>query len=496
MPIRDLPHKPNLEHLKTQAKSLQRSVRARDDAAIALVREFHPRFSEGAAALFAVADAQLVVARQYGFGSWRRLREHVATVALYTRTPHRQPTAASGDPADEFLRLGCLTYGGDDLDRHRRARELLIARPGIAGATIHTAAAVGAVEAARGLLAAEPSLANREGGPHRWPPLLYLAYSRVDSARPGHSTLAVARLLLDHGADPNAGYLWDGAAPPFTALTGAFGEGEDAVNQPRHQHCGALARMLLDAGADPNDSQALYNRQFKPADDHLELLFAYGLGRGSGGPWRARLGPAQPAPERMVSDQLLWAAQWNFPERVRLLLRHGVDLAAVRTVGHGAGGKRTAYELAVLLGNAEVADVLAAAGAVPLVLDPMEAFVAACMRADRAAVERLAAGDAALAGRVIAARPDLIIRAVELDRPETVRLMAGLGFDVNLRQRATPLHTAAYDGHLDLVKVLVELGADPSIRDTQFDATPLGWAQHNHQHETAAYLQELNGLTS
>jgi len=67
---------------------------------------------------------------------------------------------------------------------------------------------------------------------NNWEPLLYAAYSRLNSEAEGHSTLEVARLLLEHGADPNAAFLWEGHYL-FTALTGAFGEGEAGpVNQP------------------------------------------------------------------------------------------------------------------------------------------------------------------------------------------------------------------------------------------------------------------------
>jgi len=73
--------------------------------------------------------------------------------------------------------------------------------------------------------------------------------------------------------------------------------------------------------------------------------------------------------------------------------------------------------------------------------------------------------------------------------------MASVGFDVNTRRRTTALHTAAHNGHLHLAKVLVELGADPTIRDTEFNSTPLGWAQHGHQHDVAAYLSGLGNET-
>jgi hypothetical protein len=454
--------------------------------------------SAGDPTAFRLADAQLVVARGYGFASWPRLRRHLQTVALYTRSPHRQPVGGllrrPEDLADEFLRLACLVYGGDDVGRHRRARELLAAHPGVARHSIHTMAAVGDVSSARTLLASDPAQARREGGPYAWEPLLYLAYSRLDSGRLRHSTLEVARLLLGRGADPNVGYLWDGMTSPFTALTGAFGGGEDAVNQPPHQHAMELARLLLEAGGDANDSQTLYNRQFDPSDDHLELLFARGLGRGDGGPWHARLAPVHPTPAQMVEDQLLWAASRNLVERVRLLLRHGVAVDG-RGTEHPGTARGTALAAATRAGNTEIAELLLAAGASPVALDPVEEFLAACMRGDRVAVDALLGVDPTLAGRAAAAEPSRIIRAAELGRLEAVQLMAGLGFDVNVVRRTSALHEAAGRGDMEMVRLLLEVGADPTALDAEFGATPLGWALHGGQDEVAKYLARLERST-
>src|SRR5260221_13568498 len=102
------------------------------------------------------AEARLLTARQYGFGSWPELRRHVEVVTRYARSPHQAPGGGPGTTgtasAGEFLRLACLTYGGDDAARRERARELLSARPDIATASIHTMAAVGDVWAAAALL--------------------------------------------------------------------------------------------------------------------------------------------------------------------------------------------------------------------------------------------------------------------------------------------------------------------------------------------------------
>ena len=293
---------------------------------------------------------------------WPKLRDHLSLVEQWRRNPHR--LGEQTDPADELLRLACLDYGADDGIRPARAATLLAAHPELAGASIFNAAATGAVSALRRFIAADPAAAIAEGGPHQWTPLLYLCFGRIPDAPPERSSLACAGRLLDAGADPNAGFLWEGLTPPFTALTGAFGGGEDRANQPPHQYANTLARMLLDAGADPNDGQTLYNRMFEPSDDHLELLFEYGLGKGDGGPWRRRLGEAQQTPEQMLADQLIWAVQSGRSERVAMLLAHGVDPNAAGS-GHPTHQGRSAYEWALYDGSADIAVLLEAAGARP-----------------------------------------------------------------------------------------------------------------------------------
>jgi hypothetical protein len=503
VPVRTLPREPHLERLRNLAKSLQQLVRAGDEAALELAREFHPRSvaAAGDAAhgdavafdRFTRADAQLTLARSYGFRSWPKLRAHVEAVNRLTRNPHRRPAAdpAGGDTdlVDEFLRLACLTYGGDDPARPRQALALLAGNPGLASATIHTAAAVGDVAAARRLLEGDPSLARLEGGPHRWEPLLYLAYSRVDSGEPGHSPVEVARLLLDAGADPDAGYLWE-SVYPFTALTGAFGDGESGRNTPPHRSSLELARLLLAAGADPNDSQTLYNRQWRDDDAHLDLLLEHGLGRGTLTTWATRLGVAEPTPQQLVEEELRRAAAAGRIERVRLLVDRVDDLDGLGT-DHPVRERRTAHELAVLHGNTEVAALLERAGARPRRLDPVDELRSAAMAADRAAVDRLLAADPGLTGRLAEDHPDLIAAAVEVRRPAAVRLLVELGFDLNPADRPTPLHHAAFGGQLDLARDLVALGADPDIADPVHGSTPHGWAEFNQQHEVAAYLATL-----
>lgn len=54
----------------------------------------------------------------------------------------------------------------------------------------------------------------------------------------------------------------------------------------------------------------------------------------------------------------------------------------------------------------------------------------------------------------------------------------------------TPLHTAAWDNRLALIRVLLDNGADPTLRDSRFQSTPAGWARHNNSLAAAEMIEE------
>jgi ketosteroid isomerase-like protein len=500
VPTRGLPGNTNLEQLKKGAKSFQRAVRVGDAGAAEVVREFHPRLPDaqpGSSELkgFTRAGAQMVIARQFGFASWPKLRAHLELVARYARSPHEQPV---GEPmtddeavVDEFLRLACLTYGDDDPDRFRRALALREQHDWLERASIHTIAATGEVDAARDLLGRDPSQASLVGGPHGWEPLLYLTYSRAPLG-PGRSAVGVARLLLEHGADPNAGYLWEGLIPPFTALTGALGGG---ATIPKHPEGLALARLLLQAGADANDGQALYNQGWgpDPEEDWLELLFEFGLGTGDGGPWRRLLGERQDSPRKMLEDLLIAAAGHGLTDRVRRLLARGVDPEG-RETKHPIYQGRSPVQEAALAGRMDVVSLLVDAGA-SWDHDTVDELIATAMSGDRPAVQRLLATDPGVRERAIERCPDQLVRAAEQSSYDAVALLIELGFDVNARPRTAPLHEAAMRGDLPVIQLLVDRGADPNIHDTGYDATPAGWAEHHGQREAQELLEALQHPT-
>src|SRR5262249_58838658 len=76
-PTRTLPPKPSLAQLRKQAKELLKAYRAGEEAAVAEIERFERSPDP---ANLALADAQRVLARAYGFSSWPALKDHVAAV--------------------------------------------------------------------------------------------------------------------------------------------------------------------------------------------------------------------------------------------------------------------------------------------------------------------------------------------------------------------------------------------------------------------------------
>src|SRR5262245_59322175 len=79
LPTRTLPARPDLAQLKRQAKDLLHAFAAGDAAATAEIAG-HYRGAE--AKTFALSDAQLVLARAYGFQSWPKLKAFVDGVTV------------------------------------------------------------------------------------------------------------------------------------------------------------------------------------------------------------------------------------------------------------------------------------------------------------------------------------------------------------------------------------------------------------------------------
>ena len=349
---------------------------------------------------------------------------------------------------------------------------MLARDPGLAVRDIWSAACVGDTGTVARMLDADPALVDARGGLFDWEPLLYATYSRVQTPR--GSTLDTARLLIERGTNPNAFYLW-GDDYRFTALTGAFGEGEQGpVNQPAHPEWEALARLLLDAGANPNDGQALYNRMFSSCNRCLEILLEYGLNCRHRINWRSGKG-------RVLDYQLDWAVRNHHVARAKLLVEHGADAAGRTNDG------RSLAAAAMIAGHPGLADFLVAHGAKPPRLDRVDRFSSACMSGDAVAAREAIRRDTDLPGRVQSRHGNLVADAAGADRLDAVTLMADLGFDLEQGTFGSPLHMAAVHGHLEMVELLVGRGVDVSATDPE-GRTARDWAGWRGERKCELYL--------
>lgn len=453
----DLPPRPDLDQLRRQARDLLRAARGGDPDATARIR--------AVSSVLALTSARLAIAREYGFPSWARLKTEVEA-----RTRDLAEQAAA------FCEASIQDWTG-------RAARMLAATPEIAGHSLATAVVLGDTARVREAIGHDPAAATRPDPRTGWTPLHAVCAScwhHLDPAR-AEGLTAVARLLLDAGADP-AGSIRGPRGGTWTPLRCAVA---GAANP-------AIVRLLLERGAVPDDHD-LYLACFGgDGNESLRLLLArspdvsqttaLSAPVSTGDTEAVRLlleagaDPNRPLPRddgEPAWPALYAAIQADCPvELAELLLDRGAD-----PDGAGPDG-RSPYRLATSLGRDDLTALLRRHGARDDATGT-ERFLSACLRADRAEANRLRAGDPGLPARLTEAERSAIETAAARGDAEAVRLMLDLGFPAGTRvgdDGATALHSAAYSGSPGTVRVLLDRGADLEARDTTWDSTPLVWA--------------------
>lgn len=95
----------NLEQQRKRAKELHRGLIAGDAAAARRVAAHHPKGAQLPPPMARLADAQLVLARENGFASWPRLKDHIARLDE-ARLAMSRPQAAPDTPRTLHIRCG------------------------------------------------------------------------------------------------------------------------------------------------------------------------------------------------------------------------------------------------------------------------------------------------------------------------------------------------------------------------------------------------------
>src|SRR5688500_4840213 len=88
--LRPLPARPSLEFEHKEAKALLRRLRAGEPESLARVTAHHPGIDSADPSRIKLADAQLVIAREYGFASWPKLVRYFRDVARQARARSNQ----------------------------------------------------------------------------------------------------------------------------------------------------------------------------------------------------------------------------------------------------------------------------------------------------------------------------------------------------------------------------------------------------------------------
>jgi ankyrin repeat protein len=451
---KELPASPNLEHLRKQAKALLRDFQAKDLKAVkkfsALKLKADPKLS----------DAQHLVAGEYGFESWAKLKKHIeAEAAAMNEAVRLAGKALRDDDAAEFRRV-LKQYPalqarinepaadfGSPLINHVKSRTMLDAfldagadinarskwAPGSFGlldnapadvaahaiergaiVTAHAAALLGMMEKLKELIAADPQLVHARGGDGQMP--LHFA-----------STIEIAGYLLDHGADIEARDL----DHQSTAAQWMLGERPEVVRYLVQRGCKTdilMATALGDIGLVEKHLQADPECiRMRVSDEYFPMI---GMGVVGGTIYQWKLG---------------WYVS---------------AIQVAKSFGH-----RAIFDLLMQRCPAE------------------EKLLNACWFHDEPMVNELLAQRPGLAAALPAAGRRHVAHAARNNDSVAARLMVAAGLPVSTfsQHHASPLHWAAFHGNAELARLFISHGAALENTENEYKGTPMNWAMYGSE---------------
>ena len=473
---RQLPARPNLDQLKNQAKDLLKAHASGDPEALERIRENHPAYSVRSGTELTLSDAQLVIAREYGFPGWPKLKAHVDSlteeqgdqagelmkavqaddVALVGRLFASHPALLKrvNDPIGPFdspplnsarsrEMIDALVAAGADLNAksqwwaggfgvtHLVSPELAAYAVELgAEVDIHAAARLGLIDRVRALVEQDPEAVHARGGDGQTP--LHFA-----------KTVQIAAYLLDHGAEIDAKDIDHESTPAQYML----GDRPDVARYLVERGCQTdillasavgdvdRVRSLLDA--DPGNLAVRANERFFPMANKEAggIIYFWTLGRDA--------------------SAFQAAAKFGHQDVIRLLMERSL-----------AEGK----------------------------------LLAACWLHDSGAVAELVAKEPGLANRLSESDRMEVANAARNNDTVAVRVMLEAGLPVTARgqHNATPLHWAAFHGNRAMVEAILPYNPPLEDAENDFNSTPLGWATHGSQegwyHRTGDYAGVVEAL--
>ncbi|HJU68027.1 MAG TPA: ankyrin repeat domain-containing protein [Gemmatimonadaceae bacterium] len=459
---RSLPDRPDLGQQKKQAKELLKSFTTGNAEAVARVRAVLPDKKR-----ITLADAQLVLAREYGFASWAALKRHVDAQAADTSSLEQVHDAFRRRDAGAVRRLV----------RQDPKLRALINEPAL---SFNSPAIVA--------FADDPAmvevLLELGADPNRRSEWWAGGFHALHSA-----TGVAAERLLAAGAVPDACAAANLDRPELLTRmlrenpARAHERGGDGKTPLHFARSRAVVDILLDAGADI-DARDVDHRS-TPAQWMLDRR------RGAG-----RFDLAQYLVERGASTDIFLAAALGLSERVERMLEANIGLLDLKT-GRGDYGEKppSSYHIYFwTIGDGRSPLDVATQFEQHETLEVMLAFTTPMQRL----VSASRMGDEKRARALVREYPDLIAamgpeqhRAIadaawHGDAPAVV-LMLELGFDPGTpgHDSGTALHCAAWDGSAETVAALLRHPAGRALvssRDAHYGATPLGWCCHGSVH--------------
>jgi hypothetical protein len=427
MPERSLPDRPDLQQYKKQAKELLKSILAGDADSVRRLREHHPHGAERENTV-ALADAQLILAREHGVESWPKFIHEIET-----RLGER-PVSAMWKAAERAI---------EDADVNTLAALLREDGKRLRGARPQSSWWLGI--SAESNPADARAIIARHHDFEDWEQFDAYAAARktagslvaqfedaVDAIVRGD--VALLKRLVEQRPELIRARSLRKHHSMLLHYVGA--NGVEGFRQHTPKNAVQVAEVLLDAGAEVDAVADMY-----------------------GGSTTVGLVATSIHPKNAgVQDEL-----------IDLFIAHGAHIDRL-----GAGGASVPLINSCLAnGRPGAAEYLARRGAT---IDLEGA--AGIGRLDL--VRSFFAGDGSLTnGATTTQMHDGFSWACEYGRADVVQFLLERGMDVGARLRPheqTGLHWAAYGAHVETVKVLLGRRPPLDVRDESFDGTPLEWA--------------------